>query len=152
MYVSGSTQARSRNYFSCGISISVKYSVCVCVCSFIYPARKALAKCYAVICGLSGTVIFWFSLQTMPKFFPILRRIQQVIITNIQMSSCKVALILVRFEWILSFSIHFSKKISNTKFHENPSSGSQMEGQTDRYDKSDSHLRICTNVRKRRVV
>jgi len=59
MYVSRSIQDRSLNYFFRGIAVNVKYSVCVCVCvcvcSFIYPARKAHAKYYVVICGLSDS-------------------------------------------------------------------------------------------------
>jgi hypothetical protein len=34
------------------------YIYCVCVCSLSYPARKAHAPYYIVICGLSGCTIF----------------------------------------------------------------------------------------------
>ena len=49
-------------------------------------------------------------------------------------SSCKVPVIIHRFSWKLEFSQQiFGKKNSNTKFHENPSSGSRVVpwGQTD---------------------
>jgi len=52
-------EARSRNHFCCGKAISITYSECVCVCSLNYPACKARAPYYFVICGLSGTTIFF---------------------------------------------------------------------------------------------
>jgi hypothetical protein len=95
----------------------------VCVCSLSYPACRAHVRCYIVICGLSGCTIychsiayiaviygkkllklkcvFWFSLQSLSETFHILRRIQRDITMNVCMSSCKVSVILVRFEWNL---------------------------------------------------
>jgi hypothetical protein len=47
--------------------------------------------------------LFWFSLQFLSQTFPTLRRIQRDIIINAHRSSCKVLIILVRFNqtWIL---------------------------------------------------
>jgi hypothetical protein len=45
-------EARSRNHCCRGKAISVTHSECVC--SLIYPACKAHAHYYIVICGLSG--------------------------------------------------------------------------------------------------
>jgi hypothetical protein len=55
--------------------------------------------------------VFWFSLQSMCETLPILRRIQQDIIINVNRSSCKVPIILVGFNetWILID--RFSKKL-----------------------------------------
>jgi hypothetical protein len=53
---------------------------------------------------------------------------------NIHWSSCKVPVILARFQWNLNFlRQNFEKKNSITKFHENPSTGSRVVpcGQTD---------------------
>jgi hypothetical protein len=67
--------------------------------------------------------MFLFILQLLSETFLILRRIKQHIIKNVYWSSSKVSYIfchiLTKFE--LSRQIN-----SNTKFHENPSSGSQV--------------------------
>jgi len=54
--------------------------------------------------------------------------------SNFYWSSCKVPFIIVRFSWKLNFLDIFSKKCTNIKFHENPSSGSRVVpcGRTDR--------------------
>jgi hypothetical protein len=45
--------ARSRNQCCRGKAISIKYSECLCVfCDLIYPAQKAHAPYFVVICGL----------------------------------------------------------------------------------------------------
>jgi hypothetical protein len=83
----------------------------------IYPACNAPAAYYIVTCGLSVCSIFFhiiwksndfrenvfenkmhfnFSSKFSAKFF-ILRRIQRGTILNVHRSSCKVAVILVRF-------------------------------------------------------
>ena len=35
------------------------HNVCVCVCNLSYPACKAHAPCYTVICVLSSSTIFF---------------------------------------------------------------------------------------------
>ena len=65
--------------------------------------------------------------------FLILRRIQRDVTTNIQISSRKVIVILVRFERNLYFLDIFSEESSNVRFNENPSRESRVVscGQTD---------------------
>jgi hypothetical protein len=66
--------------------------------------------------------VFRFPLQLLSKTYVIVRR-------NVHWSSCKVPVILVRFE----FSRQIFEKYSNIKFHENPSSWSRAvpRGRTD---------------------
>jgi hypothetical protein len=56
-YVQRIIKARSRNHFCPTKAIIITYSVCVCVCSLDYPAWKAHAPYYTVICGLCGSTI-----------------------------------------------------------------------------------------------
>ena len=69
--------------------------------------------------------------------FLILRRSERDLIKNIYWSSCKVPIVLVRFQWNLNFLNGFSKN-SHIKFHENPSNGNRVvpfgrkDGRTDR--------------------
>jgi hypothetical protein len=66
------------------------------------------------------------------KFY-ILGSTQWDMIINVHRSSCKAPIILDRVYWNLNFLNTFSKKNSNTKFHENLSSESWVVpwGQTD---------------------
>jgi hypothetical protein len=128
----------------------------MCVCSLSYPACKAHAPYYIVICGLSGCTIFFhiisqtarfsgkkllnikcvfcFHLQILSETFLVLRRMQRSTVINVHRSS--YPLFLSDFNELKS-SRHISEKYSNTKFHENPSIGSRIVlcGKTDRYDK-----------------
>jgi len=58
------------------------------------------------------------SVKSLSKTFLILERIRRDIIINVRRCSCKLPVILVRFEWNFNF-----QKYSNMKSHENPSSG-----------------------------
>ena len=112
--------------------------MCVYLCSCLsYPACKAQAPYYIVMCGLLGsnnvfthhlvndtigrnkslnikTHVAIFS-QSLPETFPILRRIQRNI-TNVPRSSRKVPLFLVRFEWNLNFLDIFSESTQILSF------------------------------------
>jgi len=57
--------------------------------------------------------VFWFSLQFLSETFLILRRIHRDIIININNSSCKVPVTLVRFLMKLKFVDRFSKNTLN---------------------------------------
>ena len=65
-----------------------------------------------------------FSVNFAWKFL-ILRRTQRDMIISVHRYSCKVPVILVRFQWKLSFFYRL-KKYSNITFHENPSSGKRV--------------------------
>jgi hypothetical protein len=67
--------------------------------------------------------VFWFCLQYLSEIFLILRRIQQDIIINVHRSSHTVNIYFFFFllSWNLNFLGRFSKKNSNIRFYENPS-------------------------------
>ena len=127
---------------------------CAPVALLIQHARNARAPYCIVICGLwlhhiirhyviNDTVfgkklfnikcVSRFSLQLLSKTFLILRRMQQDIVINVKTSSCKVPVIFVGFKSYMNFLDTFSKKYWSVKFHQNPSSGSQVVpcGRTD---------------------
>ena len=56
--------------------------------------------------------VFWFSPQLSSETFLILRGIKWDIITNLHMCSCKVPIILARFEWNLNNHYSFWKILS----------------------------------------
>jgi hypothetical protein len=138
MYVLCNTLVCLCNHCCHGKAVSITYfeSVCVCVCvcvhartyacvhvslcvqahSLSYTARKAHAPYCTVICGLSGSTmffhiltngkifrkkllkikcVFWFSLQLLSETYLILRRNQQATIINVHRSSSKAPVILV---------------------------------------------------------
>jgi len=114
--------------------------------AFVNQHEKRMLR--TIICGLSDSTaffqiipqtvlfsenklfnakyVFWFSLQLLSETFLILRINQWDINTHVHGSSCKVPVILVRFQlpWILSTDF---RKCSNIKFHENPSNGNRID-------------------------
>ena len=97
-----------------------------------------------------------FSLQLLFQTFLILRRIQQDIAINVNTSSYKVPVILVRFWCNLNVRDRFSKKKkSSTKFHQNSYSAcrvvpcGRLDGRTDRCNASNSRfLQFCERAWK----
>ena len=135
--------------------VSIAYSECVSAALVIYHAKRVRSILLSSVAyltvsfvshylsdGTTGKIlvnmkcVFWFSLQFLSETFIVLRRIHWDI-TNLRVFSCKVPVTPVRFKINLSFLDRHSKKFSNNKFHENPSSGSrivpcgQTEGQTE---------------------
>jgi hypothetical protein len=82
---------------------------------------------------LNTKCVFWFSAQLLSETFLILRRTWGDTVINVKRSSCKVPVILVRFQWNLKSSRQIFQKRLNIKFHQNPSSGSRVVpcGRTD---------------------
>jgi hypothetical protein len=80
--------------------------------------------------------VFLFSLQLLSETFLTLRRTEWDIV-NMHSSSCRVPVIIEPILMQLDFFWQIFEKYINTKFHENPSSGSRvvqcgrMEGRTD---------------------
>ena len=132
--------------------------MCVCararVCSLRHTACKAHVWYYIVICGRSGSIIIstlpytqhdsqkkimehkmcvlLFSTNFLVSFL-ILRTVERDIIINVQMSSCKVNVILVRFQ--SNFRGRFSKSGQISSFIKIRSVGAELfhvDGRTDR--------------------
>ena len=127
----------------------------MCVCSLSYTACKAHAPYYIVICGLSGSTIFFphilvkgaiftqkllkikyvfflFSTQPLSETHLILR-IQRDIIINIRRFSCKLPFLLSGFNETCIIG-QLSEKYWDIIFHENTPIGSRVVscGRTDR--------------------
>jgi hypothetical protein len=134
---------------------SNKYCVFwVCACSLGYPASKAHAPYYIVICSLSGYTtffhisykrhdfrkqviedkMFWFCLQRLPEIFFTLRRTERDITKNVHRSSCKVMLFLTDFNetWILLDRLRkmLNFQISRNFVQWEPSCSMRAYGQT----------------------
>jgi len=135
----------------------------VCICNIRYPACKAHAPYYIVICGLSGSTIFFprylisgtifrkyllnkkcafcFSLKLLSETFLILRRNQRDIIINVNISSFKVSVNLFRFYSNLNFPYKFSKNLLILNFIKIRQIGAELfnaDRQTDRHDEAQS--------------
>jgi len=114
---------------------SVQYA-CAILSSVTCPAPLYFSFLKQVL--LNTKCVFWFSPQISSETFLTLRRIWRDIILHVHWSSCTVPLLLSEFNETWIFSTVF-EKYSDIKFHENPSSGSQLVpwGQTDRHRKTD---------------
>jgi hypothetical protein len=67
--------------------------------------------------------VFWFSLQHLFETFLILRRIQRDVVTSVKTSSYKITAVFFQISTKLEF---YRQKVSNTRFHRTPSSGSRV--------------------------
>jgi len=133
------------------------------VCSLTYPERNAHAPCcylWPVCCkyfffrlkSKNNTIFrkescFCFSLQLSSETFLILRRTERDMIRNVYRSSCKVPVILVRFEWNLDFIDRGSKNTQIFNFVKFLPVGAevfhadrQADRQTDRQDEANKFL------------
>jgi hypothetical protein len=122
------------------------YIFWVYICSLRYPACKVHApychlrpaRLYNIFPHylINGTIfeetllnikrVIWVSLQLLSEAFLILWRNERDMMKNVYWSSCKVAVILVRFWWKLAFLRQIFEKYSNTRFHGNRFSGSRV--------------------------
>jgi hypothetical protein len=101
---------------------------------------------------------FGFSAQLLSKAFLFIRRIQRDIIINVLRHPVNNPLFLSGYYWILEFSRQiFEKKNTNTKFHQNLSSGNRTvpcertggRMDTERHDEANIRLsKFCERVWK----
>jgi hypothetical protein len=128
----------------------IKYYECVYLYSCLgYPACKLHLLCIALLSSVTclaapyfstfshkGMIfrgkmllnikcVFLFSVQLLSETFLIVRRIHQNVVMNVHRSSCKVAIILLRFQWNFNFLDRFLKNIQISEY-ENPFSGSEL--------------------------
>ena len=68
-------------------------------------------------------ILFWISLKLLSEKSLILRIMRDII--NVHRSWRNVSVFLVTLQWDFNFSRQIFEKLSDIKFHENPSSGNQ---------------------------
>jgi hypothetical protein len=126
IYIQRNVVACSCNHSCSGQAIRITYSECVSVALGIQHAKRIRHVTLSSVAFLTlphlqhyvlndrifekkrknyldTKCVLWFSLYLFPETFFILRIIQPDIIINVHRSSCKVAVILVRFYWHLNF-------------------------------------------------
>ena len=87
--------------------------------------------------------VFWFSLKLLSETFLILRSNEWDMVRNVYGSSCKVGVILVRFEWNLNFLNIFSKSIQIPIPWQTVQGGVELfhsDRRTDRNDEANSYF------------
>ena len=135
----------------------------MCVCSLGHPACNAHAPyCHLWPAPLqnifphyliNGTIfekqilntkcVFWFSLQLLSATFLIIWRTERDMVKNLYRSSCKVPVVLARFQWNLNFHDSCSSKSTQiSNFMEIHPVGSRVDpyGRTDRQTKAQTDI------------
>jgi len=83
---------------------------------------------------LNVACVFRFSVQIVSGTFLILRRNERDIVKNVYWTSCKISVIIVRFQWNLNFLDRLSRNTEVSNFMKIPSMGAELfhaEGGTD---------------------
>jgi hypothetical protein len=133
-------------------------------CAVIILLSECMCCYYTVIWGLSGWLyhifsyisyrvrflenllnvkcVFWFSLQLLSTTLPTVRRTELNTVTNEQMSSHKIPIIiLVRLEWNSNFLNQFLKNILKYEISWKPVKWQSIcSMQTDGHDDTNSHF------------
>jgi hypothetical protein len=146
VYLECNTEARLHNHCCRGKAMSITHSQCASVALVIQHARHMCRIVPSSVACLALPYFFtlpgkwhrvWkkviehkmFVLISSATFiwnFLNLHRIQQDIIINIFLSSCKGPIILVRLQWILNFLDSILKNPQVVKFNENPLLGAKL--------------------------
>jgi hypothetical protein len=82
-------------------------------------------------------------LRLLSKTFPIIRRIQEEMIKKCVLASCRVPVILARFQRNLRFPDTFSNNTQTSNFMNIRSAGAELfraDGQTDGHDEANSRF------------
>ena len=142
------------------------YIFWVCVCSLSYSTFQSHAPHYIVICGLTGRTISFCSSSYMAQFkeksywtqnacfdflynfcvthFSFREELNEIWSQMyIYRSACKVAVILVRFEWKLEVLESFEKNIAISNFmkiHPVADELFRADGRMDIHDEADSRF------------
>ena len=125
------------------------YVFWVCVCVFVaFGIQRAMRMRNIVMCGLSGSTIFFHIVSKM-AWFSKKKKILKIkcvlifctnfvwnifhsmgnctrLIIDVYWCSCNVPPLLLRYWWNLNFLDKFKKKYTNIKFYENPSCVSRV--------------------------
>ena len=88
--------------------------------------------------------VIWFSLQLLSETFLTLRKTEGNSIIHVHRSSCKVPVMLVRFNRNLNFLYRFSKNSQIPNFMKilpvEPSCSMRKDGRTDTHDEANSRF------------